>query len=207
MPIRLMLSVFLCSVSLSLTSCSGGSGSEYEPKNFLFITDSLGAGTTSLTGYVEFLTIQYVYESTLPAFGTPEILDHMEEFQLDMMDFDIDAVWINAGLWDAVNSFTPITSFEEYASNLEQIFQWLLNLGVQVYWCETASTRFGNVNEKVFEFNVIANGLAQDYGITVFEMSYWQQVYDWELAYDGLHFRPDTAELVAMEIEAFLRSQ
>jgi lysophospholipase L1-like esterase len=195
--------VLLCAVLSIVVSCSDGSQST--PKNYLFVTDSIGVGVGSFSGYVEVLTISGVHQLDTAAFGSPEVLGGIERYKTAITELDIDTVWINVGLWDASDAFSPITPPEQYAANVEQIFQEFLGLGVQVIWCETAFTSRANLNEVIFELNVIADELAMEYGIPIFEMSYLQQVRGWQLSIDGTHFTNATTELVAREIEDFLR--
>jgi len=186
-----------------LSGCDDGSGRG--PKQYLFITDSVGISVGDRVGYVEALKLPGVHQPEVPGFGSPEVVSRIELYKGLIIDLGIDTVWINVGLWDASDQLSPQTPFAVYASNIEFIFQELINSGVQVIWCETTLTTREEINEYTFELNVIADTLAMEYGIPVFEMSYLQQVHDWELSWDGVHFTSDGAELVADEIEEFLR--
>jgi hypothetical protein len=185
-----------------LIGCDDGSGRG--PRQYLFITDSVGISVGDRVGYVEALRLSGVHQPEVPGFGSPEVVARIDFYKGLIVDLGIDTVWINVGLWDASDRLSPQTSFEEYASNIEFVFQEFIDSGVQVIWCETTLTTREESNEYTFELNVIADTLAMEYGIPIFEMSYLQQVRGWELSPDGVHFTSDAVELIADEIEEFL---
>jgi len=206
MGMKITFRYLLFAVIFFMAGCDQGGNSSLESNQYLFITDSLGRGVGEMPGYVELISLPGIHLSEVPAVGSPEVLDAMEEYALLFEDLSIDTVWINMGLWDAIDGFTPITPIDEYAENVEQIFQAFLDLGVQVIWCETTNTDNKGVNDYIFDLNVVADTIAMDFGIPIFEMAYLQQANDWQLAYDGLHFTADSVVSQAMEVEKFLIS-
>jgi lysophospholipase L1-like esterase len=194
-------------LSAFLAGCDDGSSPR--PERYLIIADSVAVGIEGhdRLGYIDMMELPEVHVPDQLAFNSENILIHIEFYKDRIVELGIDTVWINVGLWDATNLIAPQTPFDEYAANIEQIFTELLDFGVKVIWCETSFTEYPIVNDYVFESNIIADGLANDFGIPVFEMSYLQQTRGWELSFDGLHFSLDTLELIADEIEDFLRAR
>lgn len=191
-------------VFTALSGCENNS--QEVSTRYLFLTDSIGTGAAAIQtiGYVKQIDLPEIYEVPTPCCGSGEALGRIEEIKTQIVENDIDTVWINVGMWDAVPGLTPRTPLDEYGQNIEMIFQELLDFGVDVIWCETTFTNWEFLNDYIFEANIIADELAMEYGIPIFEMSYVQEIRGWPFMFDGFHFTDETSGLIAMEVKEFL---
>lgn len=158
---------------------------------------------TGRIGYLDLITLPGAHIPEQLTFDSNQVIGNIEYYKNLITEMGIDTVWINVGLWDGSDYYGPQTPLEEYAYNLDLIFQEFIGTGVRVVWCETSMTIFAWLNEYAFEANVLADELAHEYGIPIFQMYYLQQKHGWELS-DGIHFTPEALELIIAEIETFI---